>query len=206
VIKLEEIRKDTVLRGLEQAAPVKVVQLEWLGEDAVTVYYKDAAGRVAELCHDSYRWIAIEGRAAPVIRGEPIEIPRGHRSIRTHADWTRTSWPGLVSAGMLVPVAGGAYCRWRSRSLCCEERNLVDAGLSPSRSSPRSRPSLAERAVDGMEALENRRRTGPLPNDEHGEIWFRGKPREPPPIETFAGCQSREGSGLQREWFREPDQ
>lgn len=41
MLKLEDIRKDAVVNGLEPGVPVRVVTTEPVGENAVTVYFKN---------------------------------------------------------------------------------------------------------------------------------------------------------------------
>lgn len=48
MLKLEDIRKDAVVTGIEPGQVVRVVQTEPVGDDAVTVYYKTADGKLAE--------------------------------------------------------------------------------------------------------------------------------------------------------------
>ena len=48
MLKLEEVRKDAALAGIEPGQVVRVVTSEPVGHDAVTVYYKTADGRLHE--------------------------------------------------------------------------------------------------------------------------------------------------------------
>lgn len=48
MLKLEDIRRDSQLRGIVADDAVRVVQVEPVGNDALTVYYKDSQGRLAE--------------------------------------------------------------------------------------------------------------------------------------------------------------
>jgi superfamily II DNA or RNA helicase len=48
MVKIESIRKDAALRGIEPGQVVRVVTTEPLGPDAVTIYYKTTDGRVLE--------------------------------------------------------------------------------------------------------------------------------------------------------------
>ncbi|MCB5364295.1 DUF3883 domain-containing protein [Pusillimonas sp. CC-YST705] len=67
MIKLEDIKKDAQIRGIQGADVVRVVQVEPVGDDALTVYYKDAQGRLGEqMLHrsdESRLEIAQAGRA-----------------------------------------------------------------------------------------------------------------------------------------------
>src|SRR5690554_1162244 len=67
MIKLEDIKKDAQLRGIQGDDVVRVVQVEPVGDDALTVYYKDAQGRLGEqMLHrsdESRLEIAQAGRA-----------------------------------------------------------------------------------------------------------------------------------------------
>jgi superfamily II DNA or RNA helicase len=45
---LEDIKKDAQIRGLKNDEIVRIVQVEHIGDNALTVYYKDSNGRLAE--------------------------------------------------------------------------------------------------------------------------------------------------------------
>ena len=42
MLKLESIKKDAQIRGIQSDEIVRIVQVERVGEHAVTVYYKDS--------------------------------------------------------------------------------------------------------------------------------------------------------------------
>ncbi len=48
MLKLEDIKKDAQIRGIQADEIVRVVQVEPVGNDALTVYYKDSQGRLSE--------------------------------------------------------------------------------------------------------------------------------------------------------------
>ncbi|HLQ84613.1 MAG TPA: DEAD/DEAH box helicase, partial [Salinisphaeraceae bacterium] len=48
MLKLEDISRDAQLRGVMADEIVRIVQVEAVGDDAVTVYYKDSQGRLDE--------------------------------------------------------------------------------------------------------------------------------------------------------------
>lgn len=48
MLKLEEIKKDAQVRGIVEGQVVRVVTVEQVGENALTVYYKDSKGVLAE--------------------------------------------------------------------------------------------------------------------------------------------------------------
>mgnify|MGYP000868025195 FL=1 len=48
MLKLEEIKKDAQVRGIVEGQVVRVVTVEPIGEHALTVYYKDSSGNLAE--------------------------------------------------------------------------------------------------------------------------------------------------------------
>jgi SNF2 family DNA or RNA helicase len=48
MIKLEDIKKDAQIRGIQADEVVRIVQTEEIGEHALTVYYKDSQGRLNE--------------------------------------------------------------------------------------------------------------------------------------------------------------
>jgi superfamily II DNA or RNA helicase len=48
MLKLEDVKKDAQIRGLEPDEIVRVVTIEPVGDDAITVYYKTSQGRLGE--------------------------------------------------------------------------------------------------------------------------------------------------------------
>lgn len=48
MLKLEDIKKDAQVRGIQGDEVVRIVQVEPVGDSALTVYYKDSQGRLAE--------------------------------------------------------------------------------------------------------------------------------------------------------------
>lgn len=48
MIKLERISKDAIIRGIIPGRSVKIVSVEGVGKDAVTVYYRDFEGKMGE--------------------------------------------------------------------------------------------------------------------------------------------------------------
>jgi len=48
MLKLEDIKKDAQIRGIQSQEVVRIVQVEPVGEDAITVYYKDNQGKLGE--------------------------------------------------------------------------------------------------------------------------------------------------------------
>ena len=48
MLKLEEIKKDAQIRGIQNGEIVRIVQVEPVGQAAVTVYYKDSQGGLGE--------------------------------------------------------------------------------------------------------------------------------------------------------------
>ena len=48
MLKLEDIKKDAQVRGIQPEEVVRIIQVEQLGNDAITVYYKDSQGKVSE--------------------------------------------------------------------------------------------------------------------------------------------------------------
>ena len=48
MLKLEDIRKDAQIRGIEPNEIVWVVTVDPVGHDAITVYYKNNQGRLSE--------------------------------------------------------------------------------------------------------------------------------------------------------------
>jgi hypothetical protein len=48
MLKLEEIKKQAVVSGIDAINPVRIVATELVGENALTVYYKTIEGAVLE--------------------------------------------------------------------------------------------------------------------------------------------------------------
>ena len=48
MLKLEDIKKDVQIRGIQSDEIVKIVQIEPVGDAAITVYYKDNQGKLGE--------------------------------------------------------------------------------------------------------------------------------------------------------------
>ena len=48
MLKLEDITKDAQIRGIEPEEIIRVVTVELVGDDAITVYYKNSQGRLGE--------------------------------------------------------------------------------------------------------------------------------------------------------------
>ena len=48
MLKLEDIKKDAQIRGIQPNDVVRIVQVEPVGESAITVYYKDSQGNLKE--------------------------------------------------------------------------------------------------------------------------------------------------------------
>lgn len=48
MLKLEDIKKDSQVRGIQSDEVVRIVQIEPVGDVALTVYYKDSQGRLGE--------------------------------------------------------------------------------------------------------------------------------------------------------------
>ncbi len=48
MLKLEDIQKDAQIRGIQSEAIVRIVQVEPIGDAAITIYYKDSQGKINE--------------------------------------------------------------------------------------------------------------------------------------------------------------
>ena len=48
MLKLEDIKKDVQVSGIQEDEIVRIVQVEPVGDAAITVYYKDSQGRLGE--------------------------------------------------------------------------------------------------------------------------------------------------------------
>lgn len=79
MLKLEDIKKDAQVRGIQADEIVRIVQVESVGDAAITVYYKDSQGRLNEQMlfrSDEARLsLASEGRAwAFDAKGEEFKL------------------------------------------------------------------------------------------------------------------------------------
>jgi hypothetical protein len=48
VVKLEDIKKNAQIKGIQGDELVNIVQVEPVGDSALTVYYKDSSGKLGE--------------------------------------------------------------------------------------------------------------------------------------------------------------
>ena len=48
MLKLEDVKKDAQVRGIQSEEIVRIVQVEPVGDAAITVYYKDSEGKLGE--------------------------------------------------------------------------------------------------------------------------------------------------------------
>ena len=48
MLKLEDIKKDAQIKGIQSDEVVRIVQVEPVGDAAITVYYKDSQGKLGE--------------------------------------------------------------------------------------------------------------------------------------------------------------
>ena len=67
MLRLEDIKTDAEIKGVEPNEVVRVVTVERIGDDAVTVYYKTSQGRLGEQMlfrsHESVLELAVTGRS-----------------------------------------------------------------------------------------------------------------------------------------------
>ena len=47
-MKIEDIQKDSLISGIEQSGPVRIVAVDSAGENAVSVVYKNQSGTLGE--------------------------------------------------------------------------------------------------------------------------------------------------------------
>lgn len=66
MLKLEQVQKDSILKGIEPGIPVRIISVEPAGDAAVTVYYKREDGRLVERMlfrtDEPSLSVAVEGR------------------------------------------------------------------------------------------------------------------------------------------------
>ena len=48
MLKLEDVKKNAQIRGIKADEIVRIVQVEPVGDAAITVYYKDSQGKLGE--------------------------------------------------------------------------------------------------------------------------------------------------------------
>ena len=48
MVKLEDIKKNAQIKGIQGDELVNIVQVEPVGDSALTVYYKDSSGKLGE--------------------------------------------------------------------------------------------------------------------------------------------------------------
>lgn len=48
MVKLEDIKKNTQIKGIQVDELVNIVQVEPVGDSVLTLYYKDSAGKLGE--------------------------------------------------------------------------------------------------------------------------------------------------------------
>jgi len=79
MLKLEDISKDALLNGITPGQSVKIVSVDPVGDDAVSVVYKDSGGKLGErmLFHSD------EPNLEPVESGRSWSFD-GNGSDRTH--------------------------------------------------------------------------------------------------------------------------
>ncbi len=89
---LEEIQTDATIRGILPDANVTVVRVEWHGSDALTLVYRDPAGRVDDEIlyrHDESRIELVEAGRPWSFDGDGAREPYWTRTIPTRVGRTQ---------------------------------------------------------------------------------------------------------------------
>lgn len=101
MLKLEEIKKDAQIRGIIEGQVVRVVTVEPIGEHALTVYYKDSQGTLAERMlfrSDEINW-------AMATAGRPWSFDAPGREFKLGLEAYRISQAALFDPMMAVNMA-----------------------------------------------------------------------------------------------------
>jgi SNF2 family DNA or RNA helicase len=98
MLKLEEIKKDAQVRGIQPDEIVRIVQVEAVGDSAVTVYYKDSQGRLGE----QMLFRSDEGRLTLAEAGRPWAFDAPGEAFKLGLEAYRISQAALFDPMMAV--------------------------------------------------------------------------------------------------------
>jgi len=98
MIRLEDIKKDAQIRGIQGDEPVCIVQVEPIGQDALTVYYKDLQGRLNE----QMLFRSDEARLELAIAGRPWAFDADGADFKLGLEAYRISQAALFDPMMAV--------------------------------------------------------------------------------------------------------
>ncbi|HIE8842768.1 TPA: helicase-related protein [Klebsiella pneumoniae] len=101
MLKLEEIKKDAQIRGIIEGQVVRVVTVEPIGEHALTVYYKDSQGTLAE----RMLFRSDEINLAMATAGRPWSFDAPGREFKLGLEAYRISQAALFDPMMAVYMA-----------------------------------------------------------------------------------------------------
>lgn len=101
MLKLEEIKKDAQIRGIIEGQVVRVVTVEPIGEHALTVYYKDSQGTLAE----RMLFRSDEINLAMATAGRPGSFDAPGREFKLGLEAYRISQAALFDPMMAVNMA-----------------------------------------------------------------------------------------------------
>ncbi len=108
-MRLEELHKDAVVIGIMPGVPVRIVSVEAMGDDAVSVVFRGPDGRLQDQMlfrhHEADLKVAETGRPCSLV----VLRPRWMRSKSA----SMTSWP--TCPGARTPARSALY--WSDRSL-----------------------------------------------------------------------------------------
>ena len=98
MVKLENINKDSILSGIVQGYSVRIVSVESIGEDAVTVYYRDSEGKLGE----RMLFRADEPNLEEVKAGRPWSFDANPKDFKLAAEASRIHLAHLFDPLMAV--------------------------------------------------------------------------------------------------------
>ena len=98
MILLEDLKKDAIVKGILSGQAVKIVTVEPIGPDAVTIYYTDAAGKVAERMLFRSDEISLE----LVVEGRPWSLDADGSDFRLAAEAYRIHLAHLFDPLMAI--------------------------------------------------------------------------------------------------------
>jgi len=98
MVRLDDLKKDAIVRGIAPGGAVKIVSIDPIGEDAVTVYYLDGDGPVAE----QMLFRSDEARLDLVVEGRPWSFDGDGADFKLAAEAYRIQLAHLFDPLMAV--------------------------------------------------------------------------------------------------------
>jgi hypothetical protein len=87
MVKLEEIKKDSVLNGIVPGQSVRIASVDPIGNDALSVFYKDSLGKLGE----RMLFRSDESFLSQVETGRPWSFDGNGLDFSGRTRWTRNS-------------------------------------------------------------------------------------------------------------------